>query len=229
MICPPDHKHEQTTNCWTNHKCKCEPCRENYRERRKAWTPRPQHTRRVPADLARAHIIRAIEKGASTNAIADRTGLPDSTIFRVYKGQRKTLRQDTHKKILSFKGAPRNTVDAWRVRRRLEALAAIGYSSMSISNASNASHSALRDIHAHAWPTVRTNVANAVFEFYREHHMKPVEPGSASVTRTLNWARREGFHPPAAWDDIDDPDEQPAGARGGRVCRDCRDVMEVAA
>ncbi|ONI62649.1 hypothetical protein CSIV_14335 [Microbacterium sp. CSI-V] len=26
-ICPPEHKHAETGNCYANHRCRCEPCR----------------------------------------------------------------------------------------------------------------------------------------------------------------------------------------------------------
>lgn len=210
MICPPTHKHALTLTCAKSHKCRCGPCRAHHAERRKAWNRR---TDRVSAELARAHIARAIEHGASTAAIGERVGLPQTTVWHVYQGTWPRVTRDVHEKIMSFKGAPRNTMDAYRVERRLKALATLGYSMAAIASECGVSATALRKIVAGSRDRVNRDVAVGVLAFYRTHHMTPAIGDASGIARTVNWARRGGFHPPAAWDDIDDPDEQPAGAR----------------
>ena len=47
---------------------------------------------------------------------------------------------------------------------------------------------------------------------------KPQGPGA---NRARTWAKRHGFAPPLAWDDIDDPDEKPNyGERADHHARD---------
>lgn len=46
--CPPSHKHSLTTNCYYNHKCRCEECVQSVREiwrKRNANTPKAVESR----------------------------------------------------------------------------------------------------------------------------------------------------------------------------------------
>ena len=46
MICPPDHKHAETTSCIKNHGCACTPCQDGERARH---TPQQRQRRRLKA------------------------------------------------------------------------------------------------------------------------------------------------------------------------------------
>lgn len=103
-------------------------------------------------------------------------------------------------------------VPSWRVRRRKEALQALGWTIQDIADAAGITFAA-------AWNAGKKNeVYRSTFEeidrAYQQLHMARPEGGYA--TRTRNRALRNGFAPPMAWDDIDDPNEKPTGTN---VCR----------
>ena len=47
----------------------------------------------------------------------------------------------------------------------------------------------------------------------------PDRYAATAVTRTRNRARAQGWHPPMAWDNIDDPNETPTPTDQTRVSR----------
>lgn len=42
-VCPPEHPHEGTSHCYTNHACRCQPCRDAASRRQKAGRMRRAH------------------------------------------------------------------------------------------------------------------------------------------------------------------------------------------
>ena len=103
------------------------------------------------------------------------------------------------------------SVPAWRVRRRLEALQALGWSMPVIAemigtNFRNLYHVARQEDVTRA----RFEQVAAVYDRLSmrlppaETHLQRI-----SVAKTKGHAARNGFAPPLAWDDIDDPDERP--------------------
>ena len=105
------------------------------------------------------------------------------------------------------------SVPAWRVRRRLEALQALGWSMPVIAemigtNFRNLYHVARQEDVTRA----RFEQVAAVYDRLSmrlppaETHLQRI-----SVAKTKGHAARNGFAPPLAWDDIDDPNERPKG------------------
>lgn len=91
-------------------------------------------------------------------------------------------------------------------RRRYQALQAIGWTHREIAAGLGVSVGCLSNrIHRNQW----ISAANfrIMAEFYEASCMT-VRTG-LDRTRTLRNAERRGYAPPLAWDDIDDPDEQP--------------------
>lgn len=97
------------------------------------------------------------------------------------------------------------------VQRRAQALSAIGWSSVEISRRSGIDMEAIKRLRVREIVFVRSYVAEAIVALYNDLHMTPAPAGRAA-TLTLAVARRHGWAPPLAWDDIDDPDEKPKGA-----------------
>src|SRR5690606_32536316 len=104
-------------------------------------------------------------------------------------------------------------------RRRLQALATLGWSIDQL-----VQHTGLRDrqpldraIHG---DTTSAGTARAIRDLYEQLWNTPPVPGNrfeqSTVTRTRNTATKNGWPPPAAWDDPDNPDEQPTAAPAGR-------------
>lgn len=99
-------------------------------------------------------------------------------------------------------------VESLGVRRRLHALAAIGWSAEDIAVRLGKSRCAVSRLRNSRDRFVLCSVAESVRRIYDELSMTP-GPSSSARTR----ARRKGWPPPLAWDEdkIDDPDARPDG------------------
>ena len=105
------------------------------------------------------------------------------------------------------------TVPALGSARRVQALVALGYSYRDLSDALGVEHDLPRKW-AHASGTIRTSSARRIARVYRDLCMTPppqrtrAERHRAAYARAV--ARRYGWVPPLAWDDIDTDPEPPA-------------------
>lgn len=98
-------------------------------------------------------------------------------------------------------------VPAIGTRRRIQALKAIGHSGADIGARLGTTYQAVHKLEHSAAPTVFATTAVAVRRVFDEMCM--TQPTGYHATRIRNQATRRGYAPPLAWDDIDDPDEQP--------------------
>ena len=105
--------------------------------------------------------------------------------------------------------------------RRIQALQYLGWSVPKIAEHVGISDRHLYNLHRH--PTIYTSTAAAIAAAYERLAMQfPPETTTGeriSAVRARNHARRNGWLPPLAWDDIDDIDEQPQIGRDRRVYR----------
>ncbi len=104
----------------------------------------------------------------------------------------------------------RRNVDATGTRRRIEALACIGYSARAVAHHAHVSPMALSFVLSGAHGRVNKATAQAIASTFAALCMTPAEPSRAS-NRARNAAHRAGYAPPLAWDDIDDPQHRPSG------------------
>ena len=98
------------------------------------------------------------------------------------------------------------TVPKLGTRRRVHALMAIGWTYTQIAAEAGVSYATLRDLYR--GHRVYWSVAKAIADTYDRLSDTPAAP-SRNATYVINLARRNGWPPPSAWFDIDDPDEQP--------------------
>lgn len=106
------------------------------------------------------------------------------------------------------------TVPKLGIRRRVRALMAIGWTYRQIAEEAGVSLSTLRDL-ARGRRTYWA-VATAIAAAYDRLSDTPAPPGR-NATYVITIARRNGWPPPSAWMDIDDPDEQPDLGGDGRM------------
>jgi hypothetical protein len=109
------------------------------------------------------------------------------------------------------------TYDAYGCHRRLQALMALGWSMRELDRRAGRGPKWMRNVLAQ--PTVYSATHERVCELYEELCMTiPVARSrqeQAGITRAKNIARRNGWPPPLAWDDIDnDPAPVDATPRG---------------
>lgn len=200
-------------------RCRCLPCAfayseyDQWRRDRKAVN-RPNL---VPFDRACEHIERLRDSGWPMEVIAKRTGLSAWTIKRLSLRQGALIQPATERRILAFAGESEDRaflVDATGARRRIEALMAIGWSLLELSQRAGFSDHTLNLI-LKPGSRCRIPTRETIKILYDEIWDQPPSdnlPYSLMVkSRMLNVARRRGYAPPLAWDDetIDDPNAYP--------------------
>lgn len=98
-------------------------------------------------------------------------------------------------------------VDATGTRRRIHALMALGHNSKTIAEACGwTTGEAVLEVSRRSWVQVKT--AKTLAAAFEELGMVV---GASAETRRR--AQRQGWLPPLAWDNIDDPDEKPSIGR----------------
>jgi hypothetical protein len=141
--------------------------------------------------------------------VARLSGVSIGQVDRIRKGDPdKVVRASTRDAILAARRA--HVVTAVGVQRRVRALAALGWSAPAVQARCGIWVSTLADLRRREPQFVRSNIAATVTAVYEELSMQ-VPPEGKSAGRTRYWARRNGYLPPLAWDDIDDPLEEPKG------------------
>ena len=185
---------------------------------------------RVICDPMEAALLVLAQKGgvkagvvaASLRRIAELSGVGQGTVNALVYGEPSRgrlplmqVRPDTQRRLLAvrFQAAAvpaGRRVDATGTRRRLQALATLGWSVTSLATRSELAPRALR--RALTSTTVTAQTARAVDRLYAKLRAEPAPhrtPGEqAAAARAKAAAQRAGWRGPLAWDDIDhDPDE----------------------
>ena len=216
----PDHictKHEPgTAACYSRHGCRCTPCRTVCNRAKKR--NRNNIDCLVDAEPIRRHVKTLMAIGVTQSAIANNAQVSQSHITYLL-GTMKRCHPDVARRILSVTGKTpgRSMVDATGTRRRLQALMVIGWPLSWLSARLGKS-----DASAHHWlcrEQVLGTTATLVESLYDELWNTPPVPVSQgqrmAVSRTLHLAKRNRWHPAAAWDDdrgahgIDNPAAKP--------------------
>lgn len=103
-------------------------------------------------------------------------------------------------------------IDATGTRRRLEALRWLGYTTEDITHMTGLYKDTIRRIHRRH--TIRATTAAKIRHAYERHAFEPFRRPLTPDQQTARiYALRAGYAPPMAWENIDDPNEQPQGIR----------------
>lgn len=118
------------------------------------------------------------------------------------------------RRIDSILGRPRTT-SGLGTARRVQALVALGYTFGQIGAEFDRSQDWAAKIAHRPNGTIRTSTASKIAELYRRWSMALPDETTGRQRHAASYARstarRYGWAPPLAWDDIDDPEEQPTG------------------
>jgi hypothetical protein len=172
----------------------------------------------VDAAPVRAHVRWLQDSGIGIQRIIDLSGIGEGTIGAIMYGPTRHTRAASAAAILAIRPgmdtlAPGARIDAVGTRRRLQALAAIGWPSSVIGERIDRSRSHITGLRVANSVTVR--VAQEVARLYqRMYYVRPQPVRSeerGAVTSTLTWAVKHGWAPPMAWTEatIDDPKARP--------------------
>lgn len=231
MICPPDHKHAATKTCYSTHKCKCDPCRENsnrdraYRKRMAAYG-RPVSTL-VDAQPAREHIWDLRLMGMGPDRIAQLAGVNIGVIRHILWGTSssgnapaKQVFEVNARKILAVPLDPdlKAWLDPRGAHRRLQALAVQGWSFAKVADRLGITCEGVGELMGsyRILQSTHTRVVAVFNEMWDKTPPTVTRYDRMVYTRTRRWAARKGWVGPLAWDDIDH-DEAPAEGVKRRV------------
>lgn len=191
---------------WTS--CTCDDCRiltRKAKKRVRTGRYRPDAAR----DQAWEALDRMIGEGWTPLAMASATGLPktyfDSLTTKLReRGVRQKIGQQHAHAILNAGAPTEGTIGTLGSTRRVQALAAIGWSLRDLSDHSGLPRVTIQVIRLAQTATIKPATANAIAATFDELCMSP-----GSSERTRQRALEAGWAPPLAWDDIDDPAATP--------------------
>lgn len=171
----------------------------------------------VSGDLAREHVRLLLERGLCLQEIARQGEVASRTIERLMHGSR--IEVGTQTRILTVTGwerlatttVGRRHVDGTGTRRRLQALAARGWTALRLAEHHTATRQKIRQtLLSTDIDPVTAEFARSVIRLYDDlwDHDPPC-PDGAALARAEAAAR--GWPPPMAWDDedLDDPMARP--------------------
>jgi hypothetical protein len=231
-ICPSEHKHSQVSTCYVLHKCRCDECRVQHAARERNRTKLKAYGRfdagLVPAGPVRDHVTMLQQSGIGWKRISELSGVGKTAVSQLIYG-RKGSNKDPRKgeqlkrfsrvnaeKLLALQPSfenlrPGAIVDGRAVARRLQALAAVGWSlnRQSIYIGRLRTNMAPLVIGSPVSKATHDKVCAMFDDLWNKKPPMESSQDRASYTRTLRHAKRMKWVPPLAWDDID-TDERPA-------------------
>lgn len=186
----------------------------------------------VDADQARTHVLGLRAGGTSILRIATQAGVAPSRIsYLLYgcgeKPMPAKIRRRFADALLKVTPEPR-LVSSLGVHRRLTALIALGYSQGCIGGRLGVTQTRVWQLIHHRSAHVEQETHDRVDSLYESLSMTspPVSTGreKGTATRARRVAAANGWAPPLAWDNIDDPKESPTGFAGAEKRRPPGDV-----
>ena len=222
--CPPDHKHGLTSPCYVVPLCGCRACMDgNARRRRDRYRllayGRYQDAHQ-PIEPIRQHLQALVDTGMIPERIAISAGVGGATVRRLLNSETaRFVTGATARKLLAVTPdsstlAAQGRVNGRGTRRRLQALAAIGWNHHEIARrlgyprwkVNKALEGAYVDIRVH------DDIAALYDELWDQQPPTHTRAQRVGRSYALTVARRHGWLPPLAWDDIDtDPAPPTAG------------------
>ena len=205
----PRARHEHATDAaYKAGCCRCRDCTDASTRAVKRARYARTHGRPgiVAAEPVRAHMRRLVAAGMTVSRIALAAGMRATDGRRIATSTSDVIRRTTAEAILAVTPAPL-TVSSVGARRRIQALALLGWSMPAICDAGGIAPGTLRGAQVEDRITLRTNDA------IRHAHdllWDTTPPDTWQTRRRSAQAGRAGYAPTLAWDDIDDPAEQPS-------------------
>jgi hypothetical protein len=171
----------------------------------------------MPASILATHIRTLQAQGMGYKRIADISGVDFRSLQRIQYGQYKRVSRENAEAILAveFDPAPSALIDSIGTQRRIQALSYVGWPLRWISQRVGVAED------CSLWLLQRDKVYRTTADRYGAMYVQLIgmEPPQATsreqqaVAKARARARRDGWVPDAAWDDMDDPRERPKGAR----------------
>lgn len=207
-----------TATAYSHDGCRCQDCKDarsaedDRRKRLRAMGRWDGET--ISGDAVRAHVARLHRRGMTTNAIATQAGIAAPSLKAIIQGG--NVRVRTQRRVLAVTATTHlyraDRTDATGTYRRLQALYCLGWNGKEIAKVAGISHQHISFVVRGELAEVTLSLAARVVTAYDRLAMR-TPPRSRYATAAANRAAREGWAPPLAWDDIDDPQCRPVGVR----------------
>ncbi len=237
--CPAGHKHAESSTCYIQHQCRCTPCceahaaRERNRQRQKAYGR--FDTGLVDAEPVRQHVLALVEYGIGYKRVAELAGVGVTGVRSLIWGRQdpgprygeipKRVGREKAEKILAVQPVVENlgarrSVPAIGTHRRIQALVARGWS---ISRLGRELGWDPGNFHAmlnreNVGAATHRDVASAYERMWNEEPPRASHREKIAYSRSVGYAKRRGWLPPLAWDDIDsDPTPENDVVGQGRI------------
>lgn len=224
-----NHQHG-TRTAYVVDRCRCDPCREAariYEAQRRRTHLYGRYNNLVDAEPARQHLRTLRAHGMSHQQLETLTGVDKSTLFRILHGRTERGEGPARRIIpknadailavrFTHEGLPGgHQIPATGAVRRAQALACLGYSFKWQAEQIGMSPANYARIVRTEGGKVTVTTHGLIDDLYRRYEMTPNRAATwhekAAASRARNTATREGWAPPAMWDDID-LDDAPAVA-----------------
>ncbi|MEZ0090042.1 hypothetical protein [Streptacidiphilus sp. EB129] len=205
--------------------CRCPVCTRMVGQRTEARRLRrlEGNPHKIPAGPVIAHLAELRAADMSWGQIANAAGTSPSTPREIYVEQFATVLRSTADRILAVRPHSRPAtgfISSIGAMRRLRALYALGHAHTELVRRSPVSSSSIEEIISGQNKSITVGADRAIRRLYDDLSMTV---GRSTKTRLR--ARREGWAPPLAWDDIDDPQAVPdLGERAPRPAAVAEDV-----
>lgn len=200
-------------------KCRCRRCRDAASQYQRQLNRRHAYGQDVYVDAqpARVHVQSLQVWGMGWKRIAHTAGVHTSVVWKLLygaptrnMGPSKRIRKTTADALLAVRLdlADGALVDATGARRRLQALATLGWSIQALADHAHVDRQRLDKALRNDW--IRKTTRDVVAALYDDLWNTPATGGRSTATRLR--AERHGWVPPLAWDDdqIDNPAATPA-------------------
>lgn len=214
--------HPPSSACYQRHKCRCEGCRREqsrYAKHRRVKTAQGLNDL-VDAQPARLHVLRLMEMGMTHGTIATNAGMVNSGLqallgIKINGNRTKRLHRRTAAQILAVTYTPAigtTFTDPTGSRRRLQDLALRGFSSSDLSISCGVQSHTLTEVRSGKRSLVRLGTAEAITALHRRlEGLTPTNTSPSGQASVIAAARKSGYAPLAAFDDVDDVNERPKG------------------
>ncbi|MDF2578466.1 MAG: hypothetical protein K0S49_45 [Microbacterium sp.] len=221
FTCPPDHRHADALTCYQHHKCRCAPCTQAHhaaQNRRRRLQAYGRWNAFVPATRTRNHLRVLSASGIGHRRVAELTGAGLSGIRSIATGEYRKVRPDTEAKILAIHPDPAALaagalIPARSAARRMQALYARGWTDTALAPHLGIERSNVRRIVTQKYVQLRTHIQ--IGDVYERLWNATPTNSPASQAEQIEKARRHGWVPPLAWDDIDEDDAPATGEEVG--------------
>lgn len=220
---PDDPRHGQRATYLKG--CTCDRCTEanaTYCKRYRARRYANGGNLRVDATAAREH-LKAMNVHYSRSSLGELAGINSSAVYRIISGQQQRITRIVERRILAIHlghDVGTHWVNATPAARRIQALCALGYSINGQSQRLNYSKQNMYSLITGEKPFITSAIDQKIRAHYAELSMllPPTRDRfqRAAITKAKKMARSNGWPPPLAWDNIDDPDEKPKGMKPAR-------------